>query len=135
MKNIFTKTAILFVFVACVATSCDPVIEPKPNDNFSNEIEFGIRYSEVYPIEDRTQIIFLDEKKLEIHNKNSMREYEYSINIKDTTILLRLDGMYTSHYFNLISRTEFKIGNLYFAPSGDPTEPTIIMTFEKNNVD
>jgi len=136
MKKQFIRFTALLLIFAGVAASCNKQPIP-PEEISSKEIEFGVYYSEVYPIEGRTQIIFLDEKNLEIHKKNSIREYEYLININGSTISLHLDGSstYSSHYFNLISRKEFKIGNLYMAPLGDPTEPTIIMTFEKNNAD
>jgi len=39
LQNLFTKTALFFVLVACVATSCDPD-EPKPEEKYPKDISF-----------------------------------------------------------------------------------------------
>jgi hypothetical protein len=94
-------------------------------------------YVETYPVEGRTQINFIDGRKLSlfkyVDTDGSVSEHYYVINEEEDKIRLTLTGYpsrITYHYFKIITDSKFEISNLYFAPAvGAP----IIMTFEKIN--
>lgn len=121
--GIILKRFLLLIFLALTSCGSDDLVEKSlPGE-----------WVEVYPISDRTLLIFTSQNRLtRIDGEGHQEEYTYKID-GDTIILSLNDGQEgsTTLYFNKIEPGMFKIGNLY--PSV-PENEEVIMTFEKNMV-
>lgn len=119
-REIILKPFLFLIFLALTSCSSDDLVEKSlPGE-----------WIEVYPVSDRTILIFTSQNRLtRIDGEGNQEEYTYKID-GDAIILSLNDGQEgsTELYFNKIEPGRFKIGNVY--PS-IPENEEVIMTFEK----
>ncbi|MCX7549175.1 hypothetical protein OS188_14555 [Xanthomarina sp. F1114] len=113
-NNVFFLVIILSIF------SCS---------NDDNPSEFQGTYSEITPIENRTQIKFTSDSDLTIiKSENAIDKFKYEISGDNILLTHESQSQSQSFEFVKISNNEFKIENLY---GGIPENNISYMTFKK----
>ncbi|MDR3236645.1 MAG: hypothetical protein LBT48_08005 [Prevotellaceae bacterium] len=128
MKTIKLISILFFVAVFCsckLANLQDEVKEVA----FTNPLGF---YTEISPVESRTGMNFIDERKVLIITSGGADEFEYEIIDNNIKLIAIWDkSLVTTLSFRVIDNSKFEIENLY--PS-IPEDPPTYMVFEQGNV-
>ena len=115
---------VAFLFISFLS-SCSK------NDDLNNNGKLSGIYSEVTPLEGRTQLAFIGGGKVikASEGSNYSEEYYYEIignKIKFTSI--GMDPVTSEHYFNRVDESSFEVGNLYMSI---PENPPVYILFRK----
>lgn len=115
MKNTIFCLAVLFSLFSC--------------SNDDNPSEFQGTYSEIAPIENRTQIKFTSNTDLTIiKSENTIDKFKYEISGEYILLTHESQSQSQSFEFVKISNSEFKIENLY---ADIPENGISYITFKK----